>query len=75
MPNFNAYRDKLEGISTLALFTAQRATSVDNGIDDGLVGRHSMTFQESFDKDFVDGNGELRQRDCMMNIDENVDDL
>ena len=43
----------------LAPFTAQRATLVDNGIDDGLViGRHSMTFQESFDKDSLDGNGE-----------------
>ena len=42
----------------LAHFTAQRATSVDNGIGDGLViGRHSMTFQESFDKDSLDGNG------------------
>ena len=42
----------------LAHFTAQRAMSVDNGIGDGIVGRCSMTFQESFDKDFVDGNGE-----------------
>jgi hypothetical protein len=32
---------------------------VDNGIGDGIVERRSMTFQESFDKDFVDGNGEL----------------
>jgi hypothetical protein len=30
-------------------------TSVDNGIGDGLVGRRSMTFQESFDKDSIDG--------------------
>ena len=41
----------------LGPFTPQRATSVDNGISDGLVGRCSMTFQESFDKDLVDGNG------------------
>ena len=42
----------------LAPFTTQRATLVDNGIPDGIVGRRSMTFQESFDKDSVDGNGE-----------------
>ena len=42
----------------LAPFTAQRATSVDSGIGDGIVGKRSMTFQESFDKDFVDGNNE-----------------
>ena len=43
----------------LAPFTAQRATMVDNGIGDGLViGICSMTFQESFDKDSLDGNGE-----------------
>ena len=42
----------------LAPFTAQCTMSVDNGIDDGLVGRHSMTFQGSFDKDYIDGNVE-----------------
>ena len=42
----------------LAPFIAQHVTSVDNGIGDGLVGRRSMKFQESFNKDFVDGNGE-----------------
>ena len=42
----------------LAPFTTQRATLVDNGIGDGIVVRHSMTFQESFNKDFIDGNGE-----------------
>ena len=48
----------------LVPFTAQRATSADNGIGDGiLIGRCSMTFKESFDKD------------CMMNVDENLDDL
>ena len=62
-------------MSTLAPFTAQRATLVDNGIGDGIVRRHSMTFQESFDKDFVDGNGEWWQWDYMMNVDENVDNL
>ena len=42
----------------LTPFTSQCATLVDNGIGDGLVGRHSMTFQESFDNDSVDGNDE-----------------
>ena len=59
----------------LAPLTAQRATLVDNGIGDGIVGRSSMTFQESFDKYSVDGNGEWWQQDCMMDVDENVDDL
>ena len=41
----------------LAPFTAERATSVDNGIGDGLViGSYSMTFQQSFDKDSIDVN-------------------
>ena len=34
-----------------------------------------MTFQESFDKDSVDGNNEWWQWDNMMNVDENMDDL
>ena len=42
----------------LSPFTAQRATSVDHSIGDGLVGILSMTFQESFDKDSIDGNDE-----------------
>ena len=41
----------------LAPFTAQRATSMDNGIGDRHVRRRSMTFQEIFDKDSIDGNG------------------
>ena len=49
---------QVEGISTLAPITTQCETSVDNGISYGLVGRRFMTFQESFDKYFVDGNGE-----------------
>ena len=40
-----------------------------------LIGRRSMTFKESFDKDFVDGNDKWWQWDCIMNVDENVDDL
>ena len=55
---FQHIQAQVEGISTLAPFIAQRVTSVDNGISDGLVGRRSMTFQESFNKDFIDGNGE-----------------
>ena len=53
----------------------QHAMLVDNGIGDGIVGRHSMTLQESFDEDSLDGNSEWWQSDYMMNIDENVDNL
>jgi hypothetical protein len=49
---------QVEGISMLAPFTAQHTTLADNNIGDGIVGRRSMTFQESFNKDSVDGNGE-----------------
>ena len=66
---------QFEGIKTLAPFTAQHATSVDHGIGDGLVGRRSMTFQGSFNKDPIDANGKWWQCDYMMNIDANVDDL
>ena len=55
---FQRIQAQVEGISTLAPFTGQRVTSVDNGIGYGIVGRRSMTFPESFDKDFVNGNGE-----------------
>ena len=55
---FRCIKAQVEGLSTLATFTTQRATSVDNGIGDGLVRRLSMKAQESFDKDFIDGNGE-----------------
>ena len=56
---FQRIQEQVEGISTLAPFTSQPTMLVYNGIGDGCVGRRSMTFQESFDKDFVDGNGEL----------------
>ena len=73
---FQRIQAQVEGISTLAPFTTQHATLVDNGIGDGLViRRYSMTFQESFDKYSLDGNGEWWQWDCMMNVDENVDDI
>ena len=56
---FQCIQEQVEGISMLDPFIAQRATLVDNCIGDGLViGRRSMTFQESFDKDSFDGNGE-----------------
>ena len=42
----------------LVTFIAQHATLMDNGIGDGLViERRSMIFQESCDKDSIDGNG------------------
>ena len=55
---FQHIQAQVEGISKLASYIAQRATSMDNGIGDELVGRCSMPFQESLDKDSVDGNGE-----------------
>ena len=55
---FGCIQEQVEGISMLALFTSQHVMLVDNGIGDGLDGRCSMTFQESFNKDFVVGNGE-----------------
>jgi hypothetical protein len=55
---YKSIHEHIEGISTLDTFTTQCVTLVDNGIGDGLVGRRSMTFQESFDKHFVDWNGE-----------------
>ena len=72
---FRPIQSEVEGISTLTPFTAQCATLVDNGIGDGIVGRCSMVFQESFEKDSIDGNGEWWQQDCMMNIDENMEYL
>ena len=72
---FQCIQAQFGGISTLAPFTAQCATSVDHGIGDGIVGIPSITFQESFDKYSIDGNGNWWQWDYMMNIDENVDDL
>ena len=53
---FQRIHAQFEGISTLAPFTTQRSMSVDHGIGDGLVGRLFMTFQDSFDKDSLDGN-------------------
>ena len=53
-------REQVEGISTLAPFTAQRAMPMDNGIGDGhVIGGRSMTFQYSFNKYSVDVNGKL----------------
>ena len=46
-----------------------------HGIGDGLVGRFSMTFQVSFNKDSIDRNGKWWLWDYIMNIDKNMDDL
>ena len=46
---------QFEGISTLAPFTTQHAVSVDYDIGDGHVGSF-VTFQQSSDKDSIDGN-------------------
>jgi len=60
---------------TLAPFTSHHVESVDD-IGDGRVGTSSMTFQESFVKYCIKyGNEEWWKWDCMMNIDENMDDL
>ena len=72
---FQHIQAQVEGISMLAPFTTQCVTSVDHGIGDGLVGRRSMTFQDSFNKDSLDGNGEWWQWNYMMNVNENVDNL
>jgi hypothetical protein len=54
MSNFYEYIQRLfEEISMLAPFTSHHAVSVDD-ISDGRVGRCSMTFQESFEKDSID---------------------
>ena len=55
---FQRIQAQVERISMLAPFTAQRATLVANGIGHGIIGRRSMTVQESFDKDSIDDNGE-----------------
>ena len=68
-------QEQVKGISMVAPFTAQHVTLVDNGIGDALVGRCSITFQESFEKYFFDGNGKWWQWGWMMNIDDNVDDF
>ena len=55
---FQSIKAQFVGISTLAPFTAQCAVLMDHGIGDALVGTCSMTFKQSFDKYFVDGNDE-----------------
>ena len=55
---FLRIQSQVEGISMFSPFTTQRVTLVDNGISDGIVGRRSMKFKESFDKYSIDGNGE-----------------
>ena len=72
---FRHIHAQVEGISRLAPFTSQRVMSVDNGIGIGLVGRCSITFQDSFDKDSLYGNGEWWQWYYMMNVDENMENI
>ena len=71
---FRHIQAQVEGISTLAPFTAHRVPSVDD-ISDGRVGRRSMTFQVSFNKDSINGNEQWWQWECMMKLYANVDDL
>ena len=76
MSNFDAYRHNLKEFqcSPHSLLNARHRwiMALVMGL---LIGIRSMTFQESFNKYFVDRDGEWWQWDCMMNIDENVDDL
>ena len=77
MSNFDAYRHKLKGFQHWphSLLNVWRRWIMELVIG-LLIGRCSMTFQESFNNDSIDGNDEWWwQWDCMMNVDENVDDL
>jgi hypothetical protein len=73
---FRHMHAQVEGIATLAPFTGQHVASVDNGINDGLIyWKMFVIFQECFEKDSIDGNCKRWQRDRMMNIEDNVDDI
>jgi hypothetical protein len=76
MSNFDAYRHKLKGFQhwTHSLLNV-RCRWIMAMVMGLLIGRCSMTFKESFDNDSIDGNDEWWQWDCMMNANENVDDL
>jgi hypothetical protein len=56
MSNFDAYKARIEEISTLAPFTAHYVGSV-HDIYDGCIGS-SMKFQDSSDNDSIEGNDE-----------------
>ena len=76
MSNFDAYRHKLKEFQHWPHSPLNVQCPWIMALEVGfLIGRHSMTFQESFDKDSIDGNGKWRQWDYMMNVDENMDDL
>ena len=59
----------------LAPFIAHCVGSMDDIGDGRDVGRRSMAFQESFDKENVDGSDERWQWERMTNAHANVDDL
>ena len=76
MSNFDAYRHKLKEFERWPHSPLSMQGRWIMALVVGFLnGWHSMTFQESFDQYSVDGNGEWWQQDCMMNVDENVDDL
>jgi hypothetical protein len=54
---FQCIQAQFEEISMLAPFTAHHVASMDD-IGDVRVGRRSMKFQESFNKDSIDENDE-----------------
>jgi len=58
----------------LASFITHCVGLVDD-IVDGSVGRHSMTFQESFDQDSINGNYEWWKWDCTMKVHTNMEDV
>ena len=76
MSNFDAYRHKLmefERFSHSPII--MQGWWIMELVLVFLNGWCSMTFQESFDKNSIDGNGEWWQWDCIMNVDENMDDI
>jgi hypothetical protein len=54
MSNFDAYMHSLKKFQRWP-FTSDFARSMQDDISDGRIGS-AMTFQESFDKDSIDGN-------------------
>ena len=76
MSNFYAYRHKLKGFQywphSLLNVWRRWIMALVMGL---LIRMCSMTSQERFNNDSIDLNEKWWQSDCMMNIDENVDDL
>ena len=76
MSNFDAYRHKLKEFECWPHSPLNVQHQWIMALVVGFLnGWCSMTFQESFDQYSIDGNGKWWQWDCMMNIDENMDDL